>query len=152
RRHSRSSSDGSGRRAAKEAAGTTGRPERQRAKGRLSCGGQRGEDAAQAQDRLRRGLDAVRRSHQHIQRSECALLETERFPDAALDAVALTRPGRMLARDQQTQARRARITTFQIERVTGHLYSPAFTQQAFKLPFFPQAAGRAEPEALAVRG
>jgi len=58
----------------------------------------------------------------------------------------------VLARDQQTQARAARITTLKIERVTGHLYSPAFAQQAFELPFLPQATGRIEPEALGFRG
>src|SRR4029450_3831946 len=102
----------------------------------------------------RRGarLDAVRRPYQHVERPKARLLQAKRLAQAALDAVALNCPGRMLARHQQAQSRPTRIAALQIERVAGHLFSPAFAQQAFELRFLRETAGCTQPEALFGRG
>jgi hypothetical protein len=58
----------------------------------------------------------------------------------------------VLSRDQQAEARSTRGAALQIESVTGHLFSPAFAQQAFELRFVSKTAGCTQPEALAGRG
>ena len=103
-------------------------------------------------DHLGRRPDAIGWPHQHIQRPEPGLLETKRLAKVALDSVALGGPCRMLARHQQTQTRSTRFAALQIERVTGHLFSPAFAQQAFELRFLRETAGCSQPEALPGRG
>src|SRR5690606_13877950 len=94
---------------------------------------------------------AQRRPHEDVRCSEPFLLEAERFADAALDSIAIRRFRSMLSRNEQAQARRARITSSQVEGKSAERAPGALAQQPLKVGLAPQPAPGIQSVALDVR-
>jgi len=77
------------------------------------------------------------------------LFQPESLANAAFDAVALARPGGMLARYHDAEPRAAGGAPLEEEGVTLQAAPPALSQQALEMRFVPQPAGLIEPETLA---
>jgi len=79
------------------------------------------------------------------------LFKSECFPNASLDAVPVGGSGGMLARNQDSEARRTGRTALEVERVPRRGAPLALAQQPLELSLPPQAAARIETESLSRR-
>jgi hypothetical protein len=106
------------------------------------------QQLAQSHHRLRRRGPAEWRSHEKIQRAELLLLESKRFTDASLDAVAVHGVGGVLARNQYPQPCGSRRSPLKIERVAAEAAFLALAQQMLELRLLAQPALPIEAERL----
>lgn len=150
-RRSASSSGRSGTPEEKAAAGTSDRFEWRGRAGARSLG-EPAEKLAQARNRQRGGLHAIRGPHQHVERTKPFLLQPERLADTALDAVAHHGARRVPARDQHAEPSGSAFASRHIEGISVKAAPLAPPQQGFEFGLAPQPARRIEPEALAGRG
>jgi len=87
-------------------------------------------------------MQAIGRPHQEVKRAQIFLLQSKSFPNASFDAVAIGRRRRVLAGDQNAEARPARGAPFKKERVAAKRAALALAQQPLKLRLAPQPARR----------
>jgi len=76
----------------------------------------------------------------------------ERFPNTALDAVALNRERSVPARYQHAEPRAASLAARQVEGIPRETTARTLSQQVLELGFSPQPPRRIQPEALGGRG
>jgi hypothetical protein len=99
----------------------------------------------------RRAFDSVGRANEHIQRPERLLLQAKSLSDAALYAVTHGGGRSMLARDQDSEPRRARAAPFVIEEIACTAGPDSAAKQPLVVALAPEAPRCVQAEAFLCR-